>query len=201
MEKLRAEAGFAPLAGRLAVGAHAEITPAMLADASMATARERQAISRWAEARAECIRTESRYGNATYRAPLQTYALDAENKLMAAIVELHDGKISYGEFNRVRQAIADEKRAKSADLSRRMDAQRAGQEQADRQAREREQARQAIEEAEWQASMARQRAEQALQSVPPPARRPQEARRDWVAPRVPNRGCFRFGSRIACTGW
>lgn len=204
LDKLAADPSFMLLAGKLAVGAVTGTMPAVAADPSLANNKERHVIAEWAAARAECIKADSRYGNAVYRAPLQAFGIDAENKVMAAAVELYNRKISFGEFNRRRQAIAAELRGKAAELSRQIQSQRTTQEQADRQTREREQTQREIEEAERQAAMARQQSAQALEAAARASTRPNRPdgpRHHQLAPITPYRNCFRFGSRITCTGW
>ena len=155
-------------------------------------------------ARGACIREESKYGNAGYRPPLQAYAIDAENKVMAAAVALYNREISFGDFNRRRQAIAEQLRAQKADLNSQIQSQRAAQEQSDQRTREREQMQREIEAAESQASAARRQAEQAQEAV---ARLPtgayrRDGRREYrPASAAPYRNCFRFGARMTCTGW
>jgi hypothetical protein len=202
MDRLAEDSKFAPLAGKLAVGNSAEIPPAGFADASLASDKERRIISDWAAARAECIKASNRYGNELYRAPLQVFGIDAENKVMAAAATLYNRKISFGEFNRQRKEIAEEMRANAADLSRRIQLLRAAQDQEDRQSRERRQMQQEIEEAERQAALARQQAEQAQEARPPARANRPDGPRNYRSARIgPYRGCFRFGSRLACTGW
>jgi hypothetical protein len=203
LQKLSADRRFEVLTGKLALGAETQLAPALLADNSLANDKERPIISNWAAARADCVKASSRFGNDVYRPPLQAFSLDAENKVLAAAVELYNRKISFGEFNRRREAIADEVRTKTAQLNRQIQSQSAAFEQADRQAREREQMQREVEEAERQAALAQQQAQQAQeanarlaarsrwQSGPP---------RQSIAPSVPTRNCFRFGSRITCTG-
>jgi hypothetical protein len=204
LDKLASDPAFALLAPKLALGMATGATPAMLANAMLANNKERSVIAEWAAARAECLKADSRYGNAVYRPPLQAYGIDAENKVMAAAVELYDGKIPFGEFNRQRQAIAEDLREKAAQLSQRIQLQATTLEQADRQMREREQMQREIDEAERQATLARQHAEQAHAAAV--ARQSTRrsgadgARRHQPAPIAPNRNCFRFGSRLACTG-
>ena len=176
----------------------------MLADSSLASSKERQVISEWAAARGDCIKADSRYGREVYRAPLQTYGIDAENKVMAAAVALYNREISFGEFNSRREIIAVELRGKAADLSRQIQTQRTVQEQADRQSREREQMQREIAEVELQATMARQEAAQAKRDAAwhsTHAYRRDGPRSYQHAPMVSYRNCFRFGSRMTCTGW
>jgi hypothetical protein len=204
MDQLSAEPRFAILSGKLAVGAVANTPPGMLADPSLANHRERQAISEWAAARGDCIKADSRYGREAYRPPLQAYGIDAENKVMAAAVALYNREISFAEFNRRRQVIAAELRGRATDLSRQIQAQRTVQEQADRQTREREQTQREIEEVELQATMARQEAALARKDAAWHSARGnrQEGPRSYLpAPMVSYRNCFRFGSRLTCTGW
>jgi hypothetical protein len=204
LEKLGADPAFALLANKVSLGAAATATPAMLADPSIANSKERPVISAWASTRADCLKTESKFGNEVYRPPLQAAGIDAEHKLMAAAVELYDQKISYAEFNRRRLAIADEMREKAAQVSRQIQQQGMAFEQADRQAREREQMQREIDEASRQASIARQQAEAAQQAAARRSVRPNAspgARPYQPPPVVTARNCFRFGNRIACTGW
>jgi hypothetical protein len=90
------------------------------------------------------------------------------------------------------------------ELNRRIRQQSTAFEQADQQARERDQMQREIDEAAWQSTMARQQAERAQEAA---ARRgvrpnaPYGARPYQSAPVVSARNCFRFGNRIACTGW
>jgi hypothetical protein len=204
LDKLAPDPAFALLARKLALGMATGATPAMVADTSLANNQERPVIAEWAAARAECLKADSRYGNAVYRPPLQAFGIDAENQVMAAAVELYDRKISFGEFNRRREAIAQELRGKTAQLSRQIQLQSTTLEQADRQMREREQMQRDIDEVERQAALARQQAEQAQAAVARQSARRSGAdvtRRYQPTPIAPNRNCFRFGSRIACTGW
>lgn len=203
IDRLPANPRFAVLAGKLAIGTMTKVPPGAFEDSSFANDKERQAISEWAAARGECIAADGKYGQQAYRPPLQSYGIDAENRVMAAAVALYNREISFGEFNRQRQAIAAQQREKAADLSRQIQTQRTVQEQADRQTREREQMQRAIEEIELQATMARQEAAQAQKDAASHSAR--GYRRDGPrsyqpAPIVSQRNCFRFGSRMTCTG-
>lgn len=204
MDRLATDPRFALLAQKLVVGAVTSTPPAMLGDLSLVNGKERPVLAEWAEARGTCLREENKYGNAAYRPPLQTNAIEAESKVLAAAVALYNREISFGDFSRQRQAIAEQLRAQNADLSRQIQSQRMAQEQSDQRTREREQMQREIEGAELQASAARRQAEQAQETI---ARLPNNAyRRD--GPRdyrstfaAPYRNCFRFGARITCTGW
>lgn len=204
LDKLTTDRRFEPLAGKLALGADAKVAPGLLAETTLANDKERTLISNWAAARAECLKASSRFGNDVYRPPLQAFSMDAENKVMAAAVELYNRKLTFGEFNRRREAIAEEVRAKTVQLNRQIQSQSAAFEQADRQARELEQMRREVEEAERQAALAQQQAQQAQEANARLAARPHWQAvppRQPVLPVVPRRNCFRFGNRITCTGW
>lgn len=204
MKKLADDSAYTILAGKLAVGTVAGTTPAMIANTSLPNNQERGIIAAWAAARAECLKTESRYGNSVYRPPLQAFSIDAENKVMAAAVELYDRKITFGEFNRQRQAAAEELRGKSVELSRQIQSQRAAQEQSDWQSRERDQMQRDIDAAERQAAIARQEATQARETASRLSTRPSrtdEARLRQLTPITPLRNCYRFGNRLTCTVW
>ena len=204
LDKLAAESRFALIAGKLSLGMASNAKPAMLADSSTASNKERPVIAEWAAARADCLKADSKFGNEIYRAPMQTFGIDAEHKVMAAAVELYDQKISFGEFNRRREAVAGELRAKTVELNRRIQQQGTTFEQADRQARERDQIQRELDEAAWQATMARQQAERAQEAAARRGVRPNASygvRPYQRAPVVSARNCFRFGDRITCTGW
>jgi hypothetical protein len=88
-------------------------------------------------------------------------------------------------------------------LGRQIQAQTTAQEQADRQMREREQLQREIDQAEWQATLARRQAEQGQEAAARLSTRrsgPDGLRRRPPASVVPYRNCFRFGNRITCTG-
>jgi hypothetical protein len=204
MNQLAADPRFALLAGKVAVGNVTSGPPGMLTDSSLANNKERGVISKWAAARGECINFDSRYGNVVYRPPLQAHGIDTENKVLAAAVALYNREISFGEFNRQRQAIAEELRAKVADLSRQIQSQRTAQQHADWQTREREHMQREIEEAELLATMARQQVEKTQKDVtqfPTRASQRDGPRRYQPVSIAPFRNCFRFGSRMTCTGW
>ena len=75
LDKLAADRRFEPLAGKLALGANAKVAPALLAETSLATDKERPLILNWAAARAECLKASSRFGNDVYRPPLQAFSI------------------------------------------------------------------------------------------------------------------------------
>lgn len=212
MGRLAADERFAPITGKLAVGVNSDTTFAMLADTSLASTGERRAISEWAAQRSECIKAEDRYGRSSYRPPMQALGTEAENKVMAAAVDLYNRKINFGEFNRRRQAIVDEQRVKVAAVLQQIQTQKAAQEQADRQSRELEQMQKTLsaqEQADRQALAAQIQALQAQQAQDDALKRnapsPSVVRRADTAPVRARVGagfasnCFRFGSQMTCT--
>ncbi|MDB5810851.1 MAG: hypothetical protein JWN94_2973 [Betaproteobacteria bacterium] len=203
LDRLLSDRSFAALIDKVDLGSGKSTTSRRTEDTSFANDKERAIIERWAASRADCLKANSRYGNDVYRPPLQAFTLDAENKVMAAAVELYDKKITYADFNRRRQAIYDELREKTAQLGRQIQQQGMAHEQADRQAREREQMQREIDEAERQAVLARQQAEQAQESSARLSTRrswPDAPRRYQPSPVTQARNCFRFGNRVTCTG-
>jgi hypothetical protein len=206
---LETDPRFTAIAGKLATGARPDATPQMLDDLTTATGKQVRALADWTAARSECVRAEAASGNASYRPPLQAFRLEAEGEVIEAAADLHDGRITYGEFNRRRQAIDAALQGKIAGLSRRIEAQRAAREQADRLAREKQQMQRSLEEAErqaaaaqQQAALARQEAEQARRAARQPAAPadpPHRMQRPRVAPPVPYASCFRLGERTVCT--
>jgi hypothetical protein len=202
MDQLPAVPAYAVIAGKLAMGAGAYATSAMLADTTLANNRERQVVADWAAARAECVKADSRFGNDIYRPPIQTFGIGAESRVMAAAVELYDRKISFGEFNQRRQIIAEELRAKVTSLQRQIQSQLSAQEQADQLTREREQMQREIEEMRRQAELARRQSAEAQGAAGVIPTRPSSQERILrpLPPRIVlNRYCFRFGDRIICT--
>lgn len=204
------DARFAAIAGKVALGVQAEATPAMLADLTTANPKQVRALADWTAARSECVRAEAASGNPAYRPPLQTYRLEAESALIEAAADLHDRGITFGTFNRRRQAIAMVLRDKVAALSQRIQAQRSAQELADQQARERREQQRALEDAERQAALAQQQAARAREEAElarraeraarkPPAAQPDRMQRPRVAPLAPYADCFRLGERVVCT--
>jgi hypothetical protein len=202
LKALSAEPRFATLASHIAVGDAGAGTAAMLQDSGVPTEKERKAIADWADARASCVKAADQEGNAAYRPPLVAHAIQAENKVLAAAVELYERRITYGDFNRRRQAIEEERRSKSANLSRQMYEQRS----ADRQAREVEGVKRELQEAERQAALAQQQALEAQQAQDAAARRAaaRAANRSIPPPaafvgRRAYSDCYRFGGRFVCT--
>ena len=190
---------FASLSGKVSLGDATSMSSAMLEDRSIANRNEREAIGNWAAARSECVKVASREGNEIYRPPLLAYNIEAENKVMAALTELYDGKISFGQFSQRRQAIAEELRDKSAALNRRIQDQRTAEEQSARQAREAEHTQKELQELERQTLLAQQQAQEANERHIPWRRiEPYALRAPAYSGVRPYRDCFRFGNRIVC---
>ncbi len=212
LSALEIDARFSAVAGRLALGARADSTPEMRADASTPTGKQVKALADWIAARSECVQAEAATGNANYRPPLQSFRLEAESEIIEAAADLHDRHLTFGAYNRRRQQVEDELRRKVAALSQRIQSQRAAQEQADREARERQLVQRSLEEAERQASLAQQqtaRAQQETEQARRAARRPAAGPgqpyppyrmvRPRVAAPVPYASCFQLDGRIVCT--
>ncbi len=209
LSRLETDSRFAAIVGKLVLGARADATPAMLADLTAPAGRQVPALADWTAARSDCIGAEAAFGNASYRPPLQAFRLEAEGDIIEAAADLHDRRMTFGEFNRRRQAIDVELRGRISGLSRQIQAQRAAQEQADQQAREKQQLQRALEEAERQAVTAQQQAARAQQEAdqarrparrpPAPASQPYRMHRPRIAPTVPYASCFQLDGRVICT--
>ena len=206
IDKLTDGSRFAPIEEKLAGGVGSRAPRAVPVDTTYPAEKEQRLIAEWAAARGECIRAANRFGTATYRPPIQAIGIEAETRVLAAALVLYNGKMSYGEFNQERQAIANEMRARLAALSRQIQSQRATQVQADREARERAEMQKQIDEAERQTLAARQQAAKAREaqertarsSAAARAQRPSRPRQPPAAPvRYPD--CFAFGDRMVCT--
>jgi hypothetical protein len=166
LDQLVSDRRFEAIRNKVPLGSRSAATPAMMANASLASERERRILADWAEMRSACVKSNSQYGNAQYREPLQAAGLEAENRLMVAVGELRAGKISYGEFNQRWNAIGQELKAKGQDVSRQIQAQREADEQARQRRQEREQMQREIDDANREADVARQQAEQAAAKAP-----------------------------------
>ena len=205
LDQLTADARFAPIARKLTVGTVPFAPPPVAIDTTYPDKRELQAIGEWAAARGECVKAANRFGNATYRPPLQAIGIEAENRVLAATEVLYNRKMTWGEFNRERQAIAVEQGARVAAFRQRVQSQQAAQEQSARQAREREQLQKAIEETERLTSATQEQTAQARQRQEDALRRAAGARGNRPYPSLPPpsprtyRDCFAFDNRIVCT--
>lgn len=121
-------------------------TFAMLADESVPTAEEREAIATWATARADCMKDGDEYRARYWPAQASSLAVEAESRMTAEAVELFQQKINFGEFNKRRQAIANE-------LAPRRAALRQQAQDANDRAQQAQQAQQSQERARRQAEM------------------------------------------------
>lgn len=193
LDRLASDARFAPLAGKLDPGnsKRAFSTPVEV----LANPVESRLIKSWAAARSKCLESAEYEGNAVYRPPLTAYALDAERRTIAEATDLAAQKISFGEFNRRRAAIDEDRQTKAASLNRRIQDQ-AATFALDQRTRELQQVQRDAQEAERQANLAQQ------QLAEIEARR---ASRRYVAPPpapidpFSYRNCWNRGGRVVCT--
>ncbi len=121
---------FSTIAGKISLGP-TETTFAMLADDSRPTDSERAAIGAWAEARDNCVKGGLAWAERAYPAELLALGLQGEHALLALTVELVNKKITYGEYNKRRQAMVDEIRKHAAAVAERLQAQRVAEKQTD----------------------------------------------------------------------
>lgn len=143
--KLPANKKLTPIVSKLAVSVVTETTFPMLADQSRPNELEKRAIADWAAERNECVKAGDDYWRRTYPPQIHALAIEAENTLMALAVELYNGKVTFGEFNKRRQAASDESQNKMTAILQQMKTQYDAQQQSQRLAQQQaEQAQQAI---------------------------------------------------------
>lgn len=203
LEGLVTDSRFITIAEKVAINAVEDTTFAMLANQSLANERERKAISEWVTARAGCIKAGSAYLQQTYLPQIYAWIQESENSLLATAIELYNGKLSFGEFNRRRKATAVEIDNKLAALLQQEQARAQARQQAQQQSVEAQQAtqQQAREAQEAQAELARQQAATQFllnrmgQSQPNPFQIPMPP---TPRPTV-NTNCYQIGNQWNCT--
>jgi hypothetical protein len=107
LERIVGDKRFASIRGKVALGDAADTTFAMYSNESFASKADRAAIAGWSEARVGCAKAGDSHGQKE-RGPLTAaFILEGEHALVALAVELYHRRISYAEFNKRRQAAAD----------------------------------------------------------------------------------------------
>ncbi len=127
-------ARFAPIKDKLALGVSSDTTFAMLANESLASDDEREAISAWATARNECIKPGEEFRRRTYLPQVNALLLEAEGALLLLAVDLYNRKISYADYNKRRQAAVAELRNKIAAIAQQLSSEQQAQQQANQRA-------------------------------------------------------------------
>ena len=199
-----------PLRDKLVVAVPGEETFAMLADQSMPTDQQRAAISIWSDGKHDCVTKWLPWWQEHFSAELVDVAVEVDNQMTFAAVDLYNRKITFGEFNRrSKVARADVKQRVAAIVARIQTAQRQQQDQQAAVARQEDWQRQQLAEQEElqrrqleaQDDIARrQMAMQVLLRQMRPVAQP--------APLVPyqvpvrpivNTNCMQTGNQVHCT--
>lgn len=150
---------FAPIASKVAIGTVSETTFPMLADSTLANNSEKKTISDWAAARKDCVKAGDDYWKTNYPPQIHALAIEAENNMMANAAEIYNRKITFGEFNKRRQSLADELRIKVAAIVQQILSERDSKQQALQQARD------AQEAAQQRDAIARQEAQRQFEQA------------------------------------
>jgi len=107
LERIVGDKRFASIRGKVALGDASDTTFAMYSNESFATQADRAAIAGWSEARVECAKAGESHRQKE-RGPLTAaFILEGEHALVSLAVDLYHRRISYAEFNKRRQAAAD----------------------------------------------------------------------------------------------
>jgi hypothetical protein len=186
---------------KVALGPASRVSASLTENADTPTDKERASLKAWTAARNKCVDQVQREGNAEYRPPLVTYAIEAERQLTSAASQLYDRKISFGDFERQREEINEKMQTKVGGLKRQIQQQNVTFSDTDARARQTQQMQKDVDEAERQAQLAQQ---QQTQTPNPPARTYSEFRR--YAPIRPDpaavgpyRNCVNLGTRVVCS--
>ena len=192
-QNLAHETRFAPIADKMAITNVRETTFAMLANESLPKPEERPVIADLIGAQQACFQDGDLWRQKNY--PPQIVAIVAEsfNTGVATAADLYNGKLSYGAFNKQRQALADEARNRVAAVVQQIQSQRHAEQQMQKQTREAQQA---------QANAAREQAVLQLllkNMTPPPVQPlPVQLYQVPIKPSV-HTDCYQMGDHMRCT--
>lgn len=100
---LTSDPDFQPIKNKVALGAISEQTFGMLANEAIPTPDEAQAISKWGTKREQCLKSYPLPSNNPYRQNL----IDGFNATQLLVLKLYKSNLSYGEFAKQRQEIAN----------------------------------------------------------------------------------------------
>jgi len=187
---LPADARFAPIKAKFALGPTSDTTFAMLADESLASDEEREAISVWATARNECIKPGEEFRRRTYLPQVNALLLEAEGALLLLAVDLYNRKVTYAKFNKRRQAAVAELRNKIDAIAQQLSSEQQAQQHANQRAQNAIDAQRAqeAEAARRQILMQMIQNNRPIQLQPLPAPRPSM-----------NTDCYVIGNQMHCT--
>lgn len=175
MQSLREQPRFEAIKAKISLGRVRDSTFAMLADTTLPDEAERQAIAAWATARADCVRLGDDFRK-SWPPQLASLAVEAESRMTAEAVDLYQQKITFGEFNKRRQALANETEPRWAAAS-----------QQARDSSQRAMAQQAEAKARWNAEMS-----ELVQRFKPVTLTP-------VTRPTVTTNCSQIGNQVQCT--
>lgn len=104
------------LKGKVALGGVGGQTLEMLANDRKPTASEKIALAKWDSLRQPCIKMNAEW-NESRLAPNVTVIIDkVASQFKEALADLYSGKISYGQFAKIRQSNSDKARVEVANI-------------------------------------------------------------------------------------
>lgn len=116
---------FPAISSKISIAVVTDTTLTMLADESLATPEEQHALSEWIDARAACVRSGDNWRQQNYPPQIYALALEGESRVRMLAADLYGRRISFGEFNKRRLALADDIRARLASVLQQLQAQAA----------------------------------------------------------------------------
>ncbi len=193
---LATDAKFATLTRKTSLVSASDLTFEMLADQTFANKKERKAIAIWMQAKDECIKSAQDFRQSNYPPQIRALITEADGSLKALAVDLYNDKITFGEFNRRYQVLANDITNRATVIIQQLKSQQAAQRMAEEQkADEQRMAEQqrADQQAAQAAALRQQLLLQMIQNnkpiqvpLPPP-----------IPPPV-NTNCTVFGNSVNC---
>ena len=150
---------FSPIENKLSLADARDTTFEMLANQALPSKKEQEAIAAWVTARKECVKEGDAFHRQNYPLQIVTIVTEGENNIGAIAADLYNRKLTYGNFNKRRQGIADDVMNKVAAVAQQMKTQQELQQKTEQQAKKQDDQRaQDAALAAQQRDMAEQRA-------------------------------------------
>ena len=140
VSKLAQESRFTAIAAKLPLKDATNIPFEMLADESVPTQAERQAIAAWVTAHQACGKSAEAYREQHYPPQVNALLIQANNRFYVIAAELFNSKLTYAEANRRVQSVVDDLRNKVATLIQQAVAEKAAKQEATKQAQQAQEA-------------------------------------------------------------
>lgn len=99
---LDADTSLWPIRGKVALSSSASQPFSMLADSTTPSKEEAQSLLDWGSKREQCVKANPFPSNNPYR----QHVIEGFNATQSILIELYNGRITYGQFARQRQEIA-----------------------------------------------------------------------------------------------